>query len=31
VAERFVRAPRARVQEILQVLESLGFMSQTKK
>ena len=30
VAERFARAPRARVQEILQILESLGFMNQTK-
>jgi hypothetical protein len=27
VAERFTRAPRARVQEILQILESLGFMN----
>jgi hypothetical protein len=26
VAERFVRAPRARVREILQALETLGFM-----
>ena len=26
VAERFTRAPRARVQEILQVLEALGFV-----
>ncbi|CAK7045875.1 MAG: hypothetical protein DELT_00819 [Desulfovibrio sp.] len=26
VAERFIRAPRAKVQEILQVLEALGFV-----
>jgi len=26
VAERFARAPRARVQEILQALETLGFV-----
>jgi predicted transcriptional regulator len=31
VAERFARAPRARVQEILQVLETLGFMDQVKR
>ncbi|MDR0826348.1 MAG: DNA methylase [Desulfovibrio sp.] len=29
VAERFIRAPRAKVEEILQVLEALGFYSQT--
>jgi len=27
VAERFTRAPRARIQEILQALETLGFVS----
>jgi len=26
VAERFARAPRAKVQDILQVLEALGFV-----
>ena len=31
VAERFARAPRARVQEILQALETLGFMHQVKR
>ncbi|GHV52055.1 hypothetical protein FACS1894206_00130 [Deltaproteobacteria bacterium] len=29
VAERFIRASRAKVEEILQVLEALGFYSQT--
>ena len=31
VAERFTRTPRARVQEILQALETLGFMNQVTR
>ena len=31
VAERFTRAPRARVQEIFQALETLGFINQVKR